>query len=86
MFEELRGVWNTIIKQTHTFAARFGCGCVGFYGLGISDLHPFCVSKAERDARDNFYVITDFFMLLYLIPDTNIFDTVDQIMWNSFFS
>lgn len=39
-FEELHGVWNNMIKQMPTFAADFGCGCVGFHGLGISDTHP----------------------------------------------
>lgn len=50
---------------------------MGFYGLGISDFYFFCVFKVERDVRDNFYVIIDFFTFLYLIFDINIFDTVD---------
>ena len=40
VFEEMHRLWKTMIKQTHAFAADFGCGCAGFGGLGISDAHP----------------------------------------------
>lgn len=82
MFEESHGVGNTMIKQTHTFAAHFGCGCVGFDGLRISDFHPFSVLEGDRGIRDHFSVATDFrcccSCTLYF--KSNVFDMVKNNM------